>query len=141
MTLTHLALHVSDMDASVAFYRDWCGMEIAHQRVSGRDGRRVIWLAEPGRGQEFVFVLIPGGRRADQAADDYGHLGFALASRQAVEDIAARAEAAGILAWPVTVEDWPVGTYCGVKDPDGRVVEFSYGQPLGPGDVRGPDSS
>ncbi|MCZ6873564.1 MAG: VOC family protein, partial [bacterium] len=25
------------------------------------------------------------------------------------------------------------GYYCGVRDPDGNMVEFSYGQPLGPG--------
>jgi hypothetical protein len=26
-----------------------------------------------------------------------------------------------------------VGYYCGLRDPDGNSVEFSYGQPLGPG--------
>jgi hypothetical protein len=26
-----------------------------------------------------------------------------------------------------------VGYCCGVRDPDGRFVEFSHGQPLGPG--------
>ncbi len=25
------------------------------------------------------------------------------------------------------------GSYCGVGDPNGKIVEFSYGQPLGPG--------
>ena len=24
-------------------------------------------------------------------------------------------------------------SYCGIRDPDGNYVEFSYGQPLGPG--------
>ncbi|MCX4198148.1 sugar phosphate nucleotidyltransferase [Methylobacterium organophilum] len=30
-------------------------------------------------------------------------------------------------------EPYPVGYYCGVRDPAGNYVEFSYGQPLGPG--------
>src|SRR4029434_8894872 len=54
--LTHLALHVRDLDTSIAFYRDYCGMQVVHERVT--DGRRVVWLAEPGREQEFIFVLV-----------------------------------------------------------------------------------
>jgi hypothetical protein len=30
-------------------------------------------------------------------------------------------------------DPYPAGTYCGVSDPDGNAVEFSFGQPLGPG--------
>ena len=74
--LTHLALHVRDLDTSIAFYRDYCGMQVVHERVT--DGRRVLWLAEPGREQEFIFVLVPGGQVRPQAATDYSHLGFAL---------------------------------------------------------------
>ncbi len=44
-----------------------------------------------------------------------------------------RAEAAGCLAWAPRQEPYPVGYYCGLRDPDGNFVEFSYGQPLGPG--------
>ena len=36
-------------------------------------------------------------------------------------------------AWAPRQEPYPVGYYCGLKDPDGNFVEFSYGQPLGPG--------
>ncbi|MDO8695654.1 MAG: VOC family protein, partial [Pseudomonas sp.] len=35
--------------------------------------------------------------------------------------------------WPPRDEPYPVGYYCGVRDPAGNYVEFSYGQPLGPG--------
>ncbi len=57
--LTHLALHVRDLEACVAFYREFCAMEIVHER--GDQGQRIVWLAEPGRGEEFIFVLLPGG--------------------------------------------------------------------------------
>jgi len=130
-TLTHIALHVRDLDACIAFYRDYAGMELVRDRVT--DGKHVVWLASPGQGTSFIVVLIPGGPGRNQAQDDFSHLGFAVESRAAVDAIAARAQAAGELVWPPRQEPYPVGYYCGLRDPDGNFVEFSYGQPLGPG--------
>lgn len=129
-TLTHIALHVRDMDAMVAFYGDFCGLEMVHQRA--HEETSVIWLAEPGRGEEFVYVLIGGGSGHEYREKDFSHFGFALESREAVDSIAAKAEAEGCLVWPARQEPAPIGYYCGVVDPDGNVAEFSYGQPLGP---------
>ena len=61
------------------------------------------------------------------------HLGFALESRQAVDQIAALGEARGNLYWEPRELPPPVGYLCALQDPDGYVVEFSFGQPLGPG--------
>lgn len=130
-TLTHLAFHVRDLEASTAFYQTYCHMRVVHERTAA--GQRVVWLAEPGREQEFIFVLISGGPGKTQAATDYSHLGFALPSREAVNAIADQARAGGCLAWEPREEPYPVGYYCGLRDPDGIMVEFSYGQPLGPG--------
>ena len=130
--LTHLALHVRDLEACVAFYRDFCAMRIVHERDDGAGGR-VVWLAEPRREREFIFVLLAGGPGRDQGDRDYSHFGFALASRTAVDAIAERGKDAGCLVWPPREEPYPVGYYCGLRDPDGNFVEFSYGQPLGPG--------
>ncbi len=130
--LTHIAQQVRELDASADFYARYCGMRIIHRRA--RDGRaHVIWLAEPGKEDDFIIVLISGGRGEPQAEDDYGHLGFAMDSRAEVDAVAERARAEGCLVWPPREEPYPVGYYCGVRDPDGRFVEFSYGQPLGPG--------
>jgi catechol 2,3-dioxygenase-like lactoylglutathione lyase family enzyme len=126
-----VALHVYDLDACIAFYRDFCQMQVVHERSDA--GRRVVWLAEPGRETEFIFVMVPGGAPRHQAPDDYSHLGFALESRAAVDAIAAKARTAGYLVWEPREEPYPVGYYCGVRDPGGNMVEFSYGQPLGPG--------
>ncbi len=125
--LTHLALHVRDLDASIAFYRDFCGLVTVHER--GRDRDCVVWLAEPGR-RDLAFVLMPGGLSQPQAEKDYSHLGFALASRAAVDTVAERARALDLLLWAPREEPYPVGYYCGVRDPDGHAIEFSYGQPL-----------
>ena len=130
-SLTHIALQVRDLDAAIAFYRDYCGLDIVRDRTDR--STRVVWLAESGRERDLILVLIPGGHGRSQASDDYSHLGFALASRAEVDSIAERARAEGRLLWPPKEEPFPVGYYCGVEDPDGTMVEFSYGQPLGPG--------
>ena len=130
-TLTHIALHVPDLDACVAFYRDYCAMQVIHRRAG--KGSQIVWLAEPGKEHSFILVIMPGGQARQLASDDYSHFGFALESRAAVDQIAAKAAASGCLIWPPRDEPYPVGYYCGVRDPAGNYVEFSYGQPLGPG--------
>ena len=130
-TMTHLAMHVKDLSACVDFYVSYCAMHIAHDRDT--DGKRVVWLAEKGREREFILVLMPGGPGRDQQTNDYSHLGFAIDSREAVDALAEKARDDGILVWEPVDEPYPVGYYCGVRDPDGNFVEFSHGQPLGPG--------
>lgn len=132
-TLTHVALHVRDFDACVRFYRDYCGMGIVHERPGHTAGDQVVWLSEPGRERELIFVLIPGGQVRDDPVNDFSHLGFAVESREAVDAVAERARGEDCLIWEPVEEPYPVGYYCGVRDPDGNHVEFSYGQPLGPG--------
>ena len=124
-TLTHIAIQVPDVEACIAFYRDFCDLEVIHRRAGG-----VAWLAEPGKESEFVFVLLPGGGGRDQAGDVWDHLGFACASKAEVDDVAAR----GRSRLP------GVGAAAGrlprrllLRPGHPTVVEFSYGQPLGPG--------
>ena len=127
---THLAMHVRDLEACVDFYETYAQMHLTHDRVN--DGKRVVWLAEPGKEKDFIVVLIPGGPGREQISTDYSHLGFALDSKEAVDAIANKARSDGILEWEPRQEPYPVGYYCGIRDPDGNLVEFSFGQPLGP---------
>lgn len=136
--LTHVALHVRDVEASRVFYESYCDLSVVHARAAQGGEHTVYWLAARGQERDFVIVILPGGFRSKQREGDFSHLGIALGSEAAVEAVAERARAEGILAWPVQREPYPVGTYCGVYDPDGAVVEFSYGQPLGQG--RTPDA-
>ena len=131
--LTHVALHVRDLQASLEFYSNVCELRCIHRRGEPTQPGAVAWLAEAGREHELILVLIAGGPARTVCADDFSHLGFALDSRDAVDRIAARGEQQGCLAWTPRQEAYPVGYYCGLRDPDGHVVEFSYGQPLGPG--------
>ena len=131
--LTHLALHVHDLAATVRFYEELCELRCIHRRGELGQPGAVAWLAQAGRERDFILVLIGGGPRRVPQARDFSHMGFAMPSREAVDRIAARGEAYGCLVWAPREEPYPVGYYCGLRDPDGNAVEFSYGQPLGPG--------
>ncbi|ARU88456.1 VOC family protein [Pseudomonas sp. M30-35] len=135
-TLTHIALHVPDLDPCIEFYREFCAMHVIHQRAG--KGSRIVWMAEPGKEHQFILVMMPGGQKRHLATTDYSHFGFAVESREQVDALANKARAAGCLIWEPRDEPYPVGYYCGVVDPGGNYIEFSYGQPLGPGSEQMP---
>lgn len=135
LAFTHCALHVRDIGASISFYEQYCEMKVVHEHGVSPD-ERTVWMAEEGRESEFVLVLVSGGKRQQRMDGEMTHYGFAVASRAEVDAIAARARDEGLLYWePQDLPD-PVGYLCAVEDPDGYVVEFSFGQPLGPGASR-----
>jgi len=123
--LTHVARPCADMDTTIAFYRDFVGLHVVHERED--DGVRVAWLGEKQTDNDFVIVFIAVAVPEAQAhfAD---HLGYDVASRGEVDAIAARAEDLGILRVPATDGGAVIGYYCMVADPDGHLVEFSHGQ-------------
>jgi catechol 2,3-dioxygenase-like lactoylglutathione lyase family enzyme len=129
-SFTHCALHVRDLAKSVEFYRDYCGLEVVKEHGEG-DGR-VVWLASPGEKENFVLVLLGGGPARAQDEGDMTHYGFGVATRADIDRIAERARKDGILHWEPRDYAPPTGYLCGVRDPSGYIVEFSYGQPLGP---------
>mgnify|MGYP001613726104 CR=1 FL=1 len=134
--LTHLAIRCADLDRSVAFSRDWGGLEVLHRRADpGADGLgliRVAWIGtrrEDGASPAFFIVLLEP-HAAPGPTSLFDHLGFAVATRAEVDAYAVRGKTAGILHWPAEDHGAVVGYLCAVKDPDGNVVEFSCGQEL-----------
>jgi lactoylglutathione lyase len=128
---THVALPTHNIDASVEFYRDYAGFEVVHDRTDLADGRviRVVWLADGSR--PFVLVLAQSADPVGNPLGPFAHLGIALPSVAAVDEIARKARAAGRLgSGPVDCGP-PVGYLCMVRDPDGHTVEFAYGQEVG----------
>jgi catechol 2,3-dioxygenase-like lactoylglutathione lyase family enzyme len=126
--LTHIAFHVGAMDACIEFYQRYCNLEITNDQVRG--GRRVVLMAEPGRGASFVLQLLAGGTDKDSTPEEDQHLGFAVDSREKVDRLAAMAADEGILLFETFEAPFPVGYICGVKDPNGNTVEISYGHLL-----------
>lgn len=128
VVFTHCALHVVDLDRSVDFYARYCGMTIVKEH--GKADKRVVWLGHEAT--RFVLVLLGGGPLRDQDPEDMTHYGFGVPAREDVDRIAVRAKEDGCLHWEPRDYAPPTGYLCGVRDPTGYIVEFSYGQPLGP---------
>ena len=126
--LTHLALHVSDIGRSIDFYKFFCQLELVHERTGKKE--KTIWLAENKKNYSFVLVLIGGGCKKQHQIDDYTHIGFSVNSKGDVDSISKLAREKSCLLWPATQAPYPVGYYCGLVDPDGYTVEFSYDQPI-----------
>jgi catechol 2,3-dioxygenase-like lactoylglutathione lyase family enzyme len=128
--LTHVALFVRDVARTVDFYERFVGLHVVHDRVD--DGVRVVWLSEQEHDPEFVIVaihLVPG---EPTLPPRMAHFGYDLPSRAAVDAIAARGQAAGLLVQGPADAGPIVGYFCMLQDPDGNLVEFSHGQPINP---------
>jgi catechol 2,3-dioxygenase-like lactoylglutathione lyase family enzyme len=78
--LTHIALHVGAIDACIEFYQRYCNLEVTDDQERG--GRRVVLLAEPGRGASFVLQLLAGGVDKAPTPEEDRHFGFAVDSRE-----------------------------------------------------------
>ncbi len=122
---THVVLKVSNLDRSVAFYRRFCGLELVRD---GRPAGHTVWLgpARAGPGPA-AFVLVLYLAPVDYRLD---HLGFQCGAREEVDRIAAEGERLGILAEPPRDLGGDIGYLTMLRDPDGHLVEFTFGQPL-----------
>ncbi len=122
--LTHYAMHCHRIEDTIAFYTELCGMQTSHDRTDG--DVRVVWLIRPEDPDGFFFVLIDGGEPEPQHEHDFGHLGFEMSARADVDAMHAIGVERGCVAWPARDDGYPVGYHCGLRDPDGKFVEFSY---------------
>ena len=123
--LTHVALPVSDVDASIAFYREFAGMEVVHER--GEPGERVAWVSD--RTRPFVVVLLE--RSVDHRLGGWSHLGVGVGSRAEVDRLLARAADAGHAVSGPFDAGPPVGYWGIIEDPDGHNLEIAFGQEVG----------
>ena len=142
--LTHIALPVRDLDATLAFYERYTTLVNIHERNDPETGLRSVWLANQrdvtADAARFVIVLICGKLPTKITGDikeEYGfltsisHLGISLDSREAVDEIAAMAKQDGCLLLGPMYRNEVVGYICIVTDPDGNNLEFSVEQVLG----------
>jgi lactoylglutathione lyase len=143
--LTHIALPVRDLDATLAFYTKYTTLANIHERYDEETHMRTAWLAnERDRTTEgtarFVIVLICGKLPTKITGDikeEYGflrsisHLGISLNTRDEVDHIAAMAKEDGCLLLGPMYRNEVVGYICVVTDPDGNNLEFSVEQDLG----------
>lgn len=123
---THITINCSDIDASVEFYTSFCGLEIVRDRRL--EGRHNVWLGPPtASGEDPVFVLVIV---QDEVKARLDHFGFQCDSRAEIDQLVEHAQAQNILLEPPVDIGGVVGYFTTVRDPDGHVVEFTFGQPL-----------
>jgi catechol 2,3-dioxygenase-like lactoylglutathione lyase family enzyme len=142
--LTHIALPVRDLDATLAFYAKYTKLVNIHERQDPETGLRTAWLANArditDAGARFVIVLIHGKLPTKITGDikeQYGflksisHLGISVESRAEVDRLAEMAREEGCLLLGPMYRNEVVGYICVVTDPDGNNLEFSVEQVLG----------
>lgn len=126
--LTHVALPVTDVDASVDFYRRYAEMDVVHSRRDDQTGERVVWLSD--RTRPFVVVLIEQ-IRVEGGLTGFSHLGVGCESRAEVDRRCAAATSEGRVVLGPLDSGPPVGYWGMIRDPDGHNLELSYGQEVG----------
>jgi lactoylglutathione lyase len=143
--LTHVALPVRNLAATLAFYAKYTNLALIHEREDAETGLKTAWLANErdrttGDAARFVIVLIEGKLPTQITGDieeHYGfltsisHLGLSLDSRDDVDRVAAMARDEGCLLLGPMYRNEVVGYICIVTDPDGNNLEFSVEQVLG----------
>jgi catechol 2,3-dioxygenase-like lactoylglutathione lyase family enzyme len=121
--LSHVALSVRDMQASVAFYERYAGMREVHRRNGS--SRPIVWLSDLSR--PFVIVLIEVDE-VDGRLEGIAHLGIGCESREQVDQLCEQAASESRLLMGPEDAGHPVGYWALLRDPDGHNLELSFGQ-------------
>jgi catechol 2,3-dioxygenase-like lactoylglutathione lyase family enzyme len=131
---THVALRVGDIDATISWYEEFTPLRLIERRSNESGFGAWLGMPEPTN-NPFILVVAQFLPDTDPYADaplatlaPFAHLGIELPNRADVDDVAARAAAAGCLAMEPTQLPAPVGYITTLQDPDGNMVEFSWDQ-------------
>ena len=118
--LTHVALPVTNIERSVAFYAKYAGMQVVHRRTDATVGNSVVWLSDGTR--PFVIVLIETPEVRNPLVP-IAHLGVGCASRAEVDRLVSEAphEARPTIG-PIDAP-YPVGYFALISDPDQHTLE------------------
>ena len=135
---THVALPVSDIDRSIAFYEAVTPLVLV--RRNNDELGRGAWLSHEGQvDPPFVLVLAEFGEKLAARFDiepgveipilqRFGHLGIEVAHREEVDAAADRGRSRYGLAWEPMDMGAYIGYTCAIKDPDGNTIEFAHNQ-------------
>jgi catechol 2,3-dioxygenase-like lactoylglutathione lyase family enzyme len=112
--LTHLHLHVADLDRSLRFYRAVFGLE-----EQFRDGPERVFVRPPNSSDTITLTLMP--ERAGTAGG-VDHFGFRLADKAQLDTAIGEVEGAG--GRLVERGEHAGIRYAYVLDPDGYMIEL-----------------
>lgn len=117
--LTHVALPVRSLDASLAFYARYANMHAVHRRPG------VVWITDGTR--PFAIVLIESSKQINPLLP-IAHLGVGVSSRAEVDRLCQFAREGHCLIREPEDSGPPVGYWALIGDPDGHTLEVAYGQ-------------
>jgi catechol 2,3-dioxygenase-like lactoylglutathione lyase family enzyme len=136
----HTGITVTDIERSLAFWRDVLGFELSHrahqkgdlaEQITGVPGAEILIavVKAPGHKIELLEYRAPANRKKqnDLQACDLGHVHIALT----VDDLNDVLETIAVSGWKAAGEPQTlsVGPNAGkrviyVRDPDGTTIEF-----------------
>ncbi len=119
MGMRHVALNVTDIERSKAFYREVLGLE-------------VVWQPDPGNvylssgSDNLALHQLPDGQAPASVASSLDHLGFIVSDMDRVRELEDefRARDVAILKPFERHRDGSASFYC--ADPDGVVIQMLY---------------
>lgn len=131
---THLALHVNDIDASVAWYTKYTHLEVL-ARNEDQFGKGA-WLGDRTQvDTPFILVIAQFFEGKDPFAPakhpvlaPFAHMGIEVTSKEEIDAIAEKGREAGCLTFGPQMMPKHIGYICFLEDPDGNTIEFSYDQ-------------
>src|SRR5439155_21662659 len=126
--LTHVALPVSNLNDSIAFYTKYARMQVVHRRTVPTTGFEVAWMSDKTR--PFVIVLSERSQ-VDHPLVPPAHLGVACASREEVDRLCVLARGEGRLLNGPRDAGPPIGDFASNGDRDGHTVDVSFVQEVG----------
>jgi catechol 2,3-dioxygenase-like lactoylglutathione lyase family enzyme len=122
-TLNHVAVTVSDIEASGRWYRDLIGADPVLDEHTDGGFRHLVWALDGGTlfGIHQHDQPIEGGAFTEFRAG-LDHVGFGVASRAELQDWAGRLDELNIAHGGVV--DAHYGSGLSFRDPDGIALEF-----------------
>ena len=117
MRYLHTMVRVTDLDASLLFYRDALGLKVTRQSDVPAGRFTLVYLATPGQPEAEIELTHNWDPEAYTGGRNFGHVAYA------VDDIYAACER--LMAHGVTINRPPRdGRMAFVRSPDGISVEL-----------------
>ncbi len=117
--LLHTRYRVSDLERTVAFYRDVLGLELTRRHTSPR-GSKLVFFKAPGSAEEIEICQFDGSGEV-KVGHDITHLAFE------VEDLEAFAKHSAALGYPLSDGPTPTGSgsvIAFIDAPEGYEIEL-----------------
>jgi len=138
LATNHTSFTVSDVDRSIAFYRDKIGLEFLSvsvrdpaftEKASGIPGARlkIAFLKAPDHKLELIEYLAPTGKQLDLATNNVGssHLAFEVDNLHEMYE-SLKADGYKFASEPLQIQGGPNagGWMVYMTDPDGITIEL-----------------